>query len=227
VFFSPAGQIGPTTCGTCTMPEINNGMPIGNGQLDAPCDGANTAPCLPGLYCDAATGKCAPLAGSGMPCGVGSKPPGNPGGCTPPLSCVGLPGGATCSLGSTGAFCLDDQECAPGLACMPGPVRAGGTSGTCGGVTWGAPGAACRPSGALCLVGACSDLVSLGPPPISPDGGLYPGICPQVRPDGQTGGANNTYSACDTFAQPFLPDYKGTSPSPAGPCALIDSFVCK
>jgi hypothetical protein len=265
--FSPDGQIGPNSCGTCA-PAVAVGQVCGQGNFSAGCPanvscftnetsasmptytcvaptygdvGATcddlTALCKEGLYCAAQTGRCAPFATAGAPCGDGAKPPGDPGGCAPPLSCVGDPGMATCSLGATGAFCLYDLDCATGLGCIPGPcappgvgVRIGcAASGTCGPVTWGGAGQPCNPPATLCLVGSCSDEVSLGPPPISPDGGLYPGVCGRVIADGQSADDGNVYATCDTFAEPFQANYKFMNgvPSPAGTCTLLDSIVCK
>ena len=264
-FFSPEGQIGPTTCGKC-LPAVMVGqvcaqgdfsagcpanascitkdtsasmptytcVPPSYGDIGATCDDL-TALCKVGLYCAAQTGQCAPLANANAQCGEGSKPPGDPGGCAPPLSCVGVDA-ATCSIGSAGAYCLDDLDCAPGLGCIPGPCALSGTvvrigcaaSGTCGPVTWGSPGQPCDPPSTLCLVGSCSD-ASFGPPAISPEGGLYPGTCPKVIADGQSADDGATYATCDTFAQPFQTDYSFVNggPAPSGTCALLDSIVCK
>ena len=260
-FFTPHGQSGPTTCGKClpavTVGQVcgqgdfsagcaanarcitkdaSAAMPTYScvaaayGDISASCDD-QTALCKTGLYCAAQTGQCAPLAMANAPCGEGSKPPGNPGGCAPPLSCVGNQGTATCSLGSAGAFCLNDLDCAPGLGCMePTVVQNGGAaSGTCGPVTWGSPGQACNPPAALCLVGSCSDENSFGQPVVSPEGGLYPGKCPQVIADGQSADEGAMYASCDTFAQPFQPDYSFVNggQAPPGTCTLLDSVVCK
>ncbi len=263
----PDGPIGPTTCGKCvpavTVGQVcgqgnfSAGCPANAscftndtsaamptytcvaptyGDVGATCDDL-TALCKEGLYCAAQTGQCAPFAKAGAPCGDGAKPPGDPGGCAPPLACVGDPGMASCSLGATGAFCLDDQDCAPGLGCIPGPCAPSGTlvrigcaaSGTCGPVTWSGAGQPCNPPTTLCLVGSCSDEVSLRPPPISPEGGLYPGTCGRVIADGQAADDGNVYATCDTFAEPFQANYQFMSgvPSPAGTCTLLDSVVCK
>lgn len=66
-------------------------------------------------------------------------------------------------------------------------------------------------------------------PAISPDGGLFPGACPQVIPDGHSASGGNTYASCDTFAESFLADYHfmNGAQSPAGSCTLLDSVVCK
>jgi hypothetical protein len=235
--FSPGGQIGPNTCGTCSPPVADAGTPVTYGDIGATCDDPTTLSCKTGLYCAAQTAQCVQLAVAGAPCGEGPKPPGNPGGCVPPLSCVGNAGAATCSLGATGAFCLDDLDCAPGLGCVPGPCAPPGVgarigcaaSGTCGAVAWASAGQPCNPPETLCLVGSCSDEVSLGPPPISPEGGLYPGTCGRVIADGQSADDGNVFATCDTFAEPFQANYQFMNgvPSPAGTCTLLDSITCK
>jgi hypothetical protein len=264
-FASPEGQIGPTTCGTCEA-AVALGQVCGQGNSSAGCPakagcvaedasasiptytcaapaygdvGATcddeTALCETGLYC--ASGQCAPLAVAGAPCGAGPTPPGNPGGCVPPLSCVGDPGATTCALGVTGAFCLDDLDCSPGLGCMPGPCAPMGVparigcaaSGTCGPVAWGGPGQSCDPPSTRCLVGSCSDALGpVGSPPPLPDGGLNPGTCAEVIADGQSNGGS-LYATCDTFAEPFQANYQFMNgvPSPPGTCTLLDSITCR
>ena len=175
VSYSPEGQEAPFTCGTC-LPAVAVGQVCGSETVSAGCPASSVcmtddttaaqpvytctaiaqgdvgaecddlaASCKTGLYCSAQTAECASLADASAACG---DFPGWPGGCTPPLSCVGS-AGATCSLGSAGAFCLLDGDCSSGLGCVPGPCSSGGArigcseSGTCEAVSWGAPGASC------------------------------------------------------------------------------------
>jgi hypothetical protein len=260
-FISPGGQIGPTTCGTCT-PAVVVGQACGQGNLSGRCGGDATclidqgtqnlaqptytcvaitegdvgaacddltAICKPGLYCAAKTGKCNVLGDSGAPCGEGPSSQGAPGGCVKPLSCVGLPGNAMCSGGAAGAFCLEDLDCPPGLACIPGPcsstlARVGcAASGTCGQVQWASPGEACDGYGTRCLMGSCG--LGLGLPkalvPL-PDGGPPMGICPTISADGQQCG-----SVCDKFAECFNAMGPAGMSGVPGTCTLLDSVVCK
>jgi hypothetical protein len=198
------------------------------GDVGAPCDGS-TAVCKTGLYCAGQMPDqmrtCQPLASAGSICDEG----GNPGGCTPPLACVGDAGAMTCSSGQQGASCLGDIECAPGLACVPGPCAGPGgstrvgcsPSGTCKAPPWGKPGQTCGSNGVRCLVGLCSNEV--GPP------GAATGTCPEVIADGNLASEGTNYVSCDTFAAPFAPSYHPMSgvPIPVGTCVLLDSVVCK
>jgi hypothetical protein len=197
------------------------------GDVGAACDDLSTT-CKTGLYCAAQTGLCTTLRDAGAPCGEGATPPGDPGGCTAPLSCVGLPGMATCSIGAAGAFCLDDGDCSPGLGCLPGPctratARIGcAASGTCAPVEWAQPGQACDGFRTRCLVGSCGS-GGFGLPPIpSADGGLATSTCPPIASDGQP-----CNSQCDNFAECFSPTGKAGAPGLAGTCTLLDSVVCK
>ncbi|HLK38995.1 MAG TPA: hypothetical protein VKU41_19675, partial [Polyangiaceae bacterium] len=110
------------------------------GDVGAACDDL-TKTCKTGLYCATQTGTCIALGSAGAPCGEGPGR-GAPGGCVKPLSCVGLPGMATCTQGAPGSFCLNDLDCPAGSGCIPGPcsttvARIGcSESGTCGPVTW-------------------------------------------------------------------------------------------
>jgi hypothetical protein len=258
VFSSPDGQLGPTTCGTCSpgvgLGEVCQqgshfvaGCPAGAecttanmtasvptstcvaetfGDVGAACDDGLSF-CKAGLYCAGLPGHCEPLATAGAPCGY-PDPGGGQGsdGCAPPLSCVGLLEPGTCSLSEAGIFCVEASDCSPGLVCKQICDSAAGCRpyGTCVAVSWAKPGQSCQVS-VRCLVGSCSDEES--DPALSPDGGLVPSVCPQVIPDGQTASSQGAYATCDTFAVPFLTDSKGTSPSSAAPCLLLDSVVCK
>jgi hypothetical protein len=196
---------------------------VTHGDTGATCDGL-AASCKPGLYCAAQTGKCAALGDAGAACGEGASPPGNPGGCAAPLACVGLQGMATCSLGGAGAFCLRDVDCAAGLGCIPGPcsptiARIGcGASGTCGPVTWAAPGQPCDGYSTRCLVGDCG-APRLTPPRVGPDGGVMMLTCPAVTADGQPCAAQ-----CDTLAECFATD---SDAGGTGACVLPDGVVCR
>lgn len=201
---------------------------IDEGGPGANCDELSTL-CQPGLYCAARTGQCQELGDTGAPCGEGASPPGNPGGCQAPLSCVGDPGMATCALGGSGAFCLDDYDCASGLGCVPGPCAGSGVvarigcsaSGTCQPVNWVSPGQTCDGYATRCLVGSCggSSFVPLVQPA---DGGPAMGICPTIVADGQP-----CNSACDVSAECFSPTGKAGMSGLTGTCTLLDSVVCE
>lgn len=211
VLMTPEGPVGPRTCGTCEAAagvgevcadaNVSAGCSMGTcltgditasaptytctaiveGDLGAPCDDL-AAICKPGLYCAAQTGKCTGLAAMGAPCGDGTTPPGNPGGCVAPLACVGS-GAPTCTSGAAGASCYYDLDCSLGLGCSQ--------SGQCGQITWVGPGQPCSDV-VRCLVGTCDD--TGGWPRIGP----IMGTCPAVVPDGQpcTGGTCDTFSEC-------------------------------
>jgi hypothetical protein len=250
---SPEGPIGPVSCGTC-LPFVDAGdvcahgdftggcapgqvcligagmqtaamptytcTPVTEGDVSAACDHLS-AGCKTGLYCAGQTGPCTALLDAGGPCGTG-----NPTGCVAPLSCVELPGGATCGLGDAGAFCLNDVDCTPGLGCIPGPcshtvARIGcAASGTCGGIRWAAPGDVCDGFAVRCLIGSCGSggfLPGLLP---GPDGGPTSGTCPSVTADSRPCGAQ-----CDTFAECFRADPDGGTSG--GACVLPDGIVCR
>ena len=197
------------------------------GDVGAPCDDL-TKTCQTGLYCATQTATCAVLGSAGAACGEGPGR-GAPGGCGKPLSCVGLPGMATCSQGAPGSFCLNDFDCPAGSGCIPGPcstatVRVGcSASGTCGPVTWVSPGQACDAFATRCLVGSCGQDHGIGPGlPPSPDGGPPMATCPNISADGQPCGG-----ACDTFAECFDPTSPAGTPGAKGTCTLLDSVVCK
>jgi hypothetical protein len=261
--FSPGGPIGPVTCGTCA-PFVGIGQACGQGgcgsnancllgpdmetakdpqytcvaitqgDVGATCDDLS-AICKTGLYCAAQTGKCTALGDAGPACGEGTASPGDPGGCAAPLSCVGLPGMATCSTGGAGAFCLNDLDCSPGLGCVPGPcsssiARIGcSASGTCQPVAWASAGQACDGYRTHCLVGSCN----AGPGTESPDGGLAQGTCPSVVADGQAcsvqgvGLSAGFGPTCDTFAECFRATGPAGSTGPSGTCTSLDSTVCR
>jgi hypothetical protein len=184
--------------------------------VGASCDDLS-ASCATGLYCSMQTSTCAPLQTAGAPCGEGG---GDPGGCEAPLGCGDPP--STCSSGSAGAACVTDQQCAPGLGCVPvGPCASGGEvarigcspSGQCIAVGWPAAGQSCNDA-FRCLVGSCGSENGLVPiPSQGNDGGLVAATCPKVVPDGQPCSASST---CDTFAECFQ-----------GRCILLDAVACK
>jgi len=229
--YTPAGQSGPFTCGTClplaavgdvcNAPDASAGCgshgiclaPTSNGDqaceaialgdVGAACDNL-AASCKTGLYCAASTGKCTSLAEAGAPCGVGQN---WPGGCIAPLACTGV-----CGSGAVGAHCTNDVDCAPGLGCA---------SGACTAITWLGPGQPCGDT-RRCLVGACGVSTAA-------DGGVTL-TCPAVVPDGQpcTIGFGVPGSlevpTCDTFAQCFAPvDMPGVQ----GTCTVVDGFTCR
>jgi hypothetical protein len=253
---TPEGPIGPYTCGTCapfvTVGQVCSGgcasnaicligagmetaadptyscIAVTQGDVGAACDDLS-AICKTGLYCAAQTGRCTALADAGAVCGEGATPPGDPGGCVAPLGCVGLQGDATCGSGAAAAFCLDDNDCSPGLGCAPGPcsssiARIGcSASGTCQPVTWAMSGQACDGYRTRCLVGSCGSGSGIGPPLIPPaDGGAATGTCPMIASDGQP-----CNSECDTFAECFSPTGKAGASGLVGTCTLLDSVVCK
>jgi hypothetical protein len=204
-------------------------VPIAEGDAGASCDGLSKI-CPPGLYCSATTGRCQALGDAGASCGEGMTPPGNPGGCSAPLSCVGDPGMATCALGAMGSFCLGDSDCSPGLGCVPGPCAPSGSivrfgcaeSGTCQPVTWASPGQTCDSYRTRCLVGPCGGS-AFGPPLPSVDGGPAMGTCPAIASDGQPCG-----SECDVFAECFSSTGKaGGTTALMGTCTLLDSVACR
>lgn len=240
--FSPDGPVGPVTYGTCApvvavgqvcaQGSFSAGCPQGavcitadttgstlascvevaQGDVGATCDDLS-AKCKPGLYCAGET--CAPLAGSGAACGDG--PSRWPGGCVAPYGCGDTP--STCRSGSTGATCVSDQECAPGLGCIPGPcsgsiARIGCSAyGQCAAISWAAPEQPCSDL-VRCLVGSCVFVGTSGPGNgQDADGGLAAGTCPTVVPDGQP---CTVASTCDTFSQCFQ-----------GKCTLLDGVVCE
>jgi hypothetical protein len=195
-------------------------VPITQGSAGASCDDLSRT-CQTGLYCDARTGQCKELGGMGAPCGEGATPPGNPGGCKPPLSCIGEPGVASCGLGAAGAFCLVDYDCAPGLGCLPGPPASSApTPGTCQPVTWVAAGQACDGYATRCLVGSCGGS-GWWLPVSTADGGPATGTCPSITEDGQP-----CNSACDAFAECFSATGTAGSAGLVGSCTLLDSAVC-
>ena len=240
-FTVPPGQIWPyRSCGTC-LPAAGVGqacagsgtpvgcaanatcsggdasastcVPVTSGGVGATCDNGNKLLCNEGLFC--ADGQCMPLADAGAPCDDEPNPPGNPGGCAPPLSCVGEAGTSSCSVGATGAFCTQHMDCAPGLDCVPGPCPGGQvdcSSGTCGPVTWVGAGEPCDGFATRCLVRSCL----LGPGP----GGQ---MCPLVAGDGQSSDGGAT--TCDTFAE-ATPANSHTMNAP-NTCVLVDSVTCQ
>ncbi len=210
----------------CLTSDTTAGLPtytctaVGQGDVGATCDDL-AAQCRIGLYCSAQMGQCARLGAAGAPCGEGAKPPGDPGGCTAPLACVGLPGAATCGSGAAGAFCLGDSDCNAGLGCVPaGPCASEGqvarfgcsASGQCTAITWAKPGEACSDA-IRCLVGSCNLGGGFAPREQDANGGLVVGKCPVIVADGAP---CNVGTTCDTFSECF-----------AGKCASLDSVVCK
>ncbi len=232
VSFSPEGQDGPFTCGTCA-PVVAVGQNCGaggctadaicmttdtsaaqatytctavtEGALDTPCDGL-TALCEPGLYCSAQTEKCSKLGGAGATCGEQQGQGSYPGGCAPPLGCASS---SVCEVGTVGASCLSDAVCNPGLGCVPTESQA---SGVCAPTTWASAGQPCSQALVRCLVGSCNFGSSFGPPP----GAGASGTCPTVIPDGQPCTVGDSSTTCDTFSECF-----------EGKCALVDSIVCR
>ncbi len=227
-----------TTCARTSCPT--NGCPstctpLLDGDVGASCDSLDLYSCKTGLYCDPETGQCASPRISGASCDY-KVPPGGPpyepyaGVCAAPLSCVGDPDAATCTTkAAMGGSCQADWACAPGLGCILAPCAQRGVisngcsaTGTCGSVTWVSAGQPCDSSSTRCLVGSCigvEDWVF----PAPPDGGPFPGTCPQIVADGQSADTGLTYSTCDTFARPFsaaAPD------GGSGTCVLRDSVVC-
>lgn len=241
---TPGGPIGPTTCGTCA-PVVAVGQVCGSagcpqgaacitdntsapspvyrcvavteGDPGASCDDL-TALCKPGLYCAAGTARCTKLGTAGSSCDEG---PGKdwPGGCAAPLGCVDLPSGQVCGSGSEGGVCIRDQDCAPGLGCVPGACSSSCPApGKCASVKWVAAGQACDGHRTRCLVGHCSADTSSP----APDGGFPEGVCPTVIRDGQPCGVDASQnSTCDTFAECFQ------SADGGGRCTLLDSVACK
>jgi hypothetical protein len=260
VAYSPGGQEGPFTCGTCA-PIATVGQTcahddfsascVGNalclitpatatasdatytcvatveGDVGAACDDLS-ATCKTGLYCASQTGQCAVLGEAGATCGEGaSRPSGDPGGCAAPLSCVGLPGAATCDAGAEGAFCLLDADCHQGLGCLPGPCsstegRIGcAASGTCAPVAWAAAGQPCDGYQTRCAVGSCNTDLANG----------TQGTCPTVVPDGQACTVQGVGPVahgptCDAFSECFRAAGPAGTNAP-GTCVPIDSTVCR
>jgi hypothetical protein len=208
---------------TASMPTYTC-VPTIEGDAGTACDEDPSRTCAPGLYCAAQTGQCQPLGDAGARCGQGAMPPGNPGGCQAPLSCVGNPGMTSCSLGDGGAFCLEDYDCSPGLGCVSGPCAPScSASGTCQSVTWAWPGQTCDAYRTRCLVGSCSVESGIGPPLVQyPDGGLVTGTCPTISTDGQP-----CNSQCDAFAECFSSTGKAGASGLMGTCTLLDSIVCQ
>ena len=213
--------------GSSTYPTYTC-VPISEGDAGANCDELSNL-CQPGLYCAAQTGQCQELGDAGALCGEGATPPGDPGGCMAPLSCIGDPGMATCGLGASGAFCLDDDDCAAGLGCVPGScggegvvVRIGcSASGTCQPVTWASPGQGCDGYTTRCLVGSCGGS-GFGVLVAPADGGPAMGTCPTIAADGQP-----CNSECDVSAECFSPTGKAGMSGLTGTCTLLDSVVCE
>ncbi|HEV3193228.1 MAG TPA: hypothetical protein VGY54_22120 [Polyangiaceae bacterium] len=254
--FSPGGQIGPVTCGTCE-PVTTVGQICGLGDFSAGCPansicltkettvktptytctsvvqgdlGAScddlAASCKAGLYCDAQTKQCTQLGAAGAQCPNGDT-------CAAPLSCVGNRGTATCTIAAAGGFCLYDFDCASGLLCLPGPCTpnpGGGFScpgpGTCQPVVWAAAGQSCDSHQTRCLVGSCFPSRFGGMPGMPVDGGVISGTCPQIVADGNSTDTGNTYSTCDTFAELFDPIGPAGRQGAVGKCTLLDSVVC-
>jgi hypothetical protein len=198
VSYSPGGPTAPFTCGTCAPAAVvgqacNSAgcqatavcitadtsaaqpnyacVAVEQGAVGAACDGISSI-CKPGLYCSEQTRTCEKLAVLGAPCGD----LGDPGGCVAPLGCGPS---STCVSGHSGAPCVDDTECAPGLGCVP----VGSASRECSPITWAGPGESCTDA-VRCLVGSWCDS----------------GTCPTVVPDGQS---CTVASTCDTFAECF------------------------
>ena len=221
----------------CILSDSTSAMPAyacvatTTGNVGAGCDDL-LARCKTGLYCSTQTHQCAVLGAKGAPCGEGPNAPGNPGGCAPPLSCVGNPGSATCDIASEGAFCLSDDDCSPGLGCIPGPcsttARIGcSASGTCMPVAWAAPGQPCDLFLTRCLVGSCDASVFVAK---DGDGGVPLGTCPTVLSDGQSCSVNGIFggsSGCDTYAECFQPSGLDAGQTTPGTCVLLDSIACR
>ena len=243
IAITPEGPASPFTCGKCVPvvgvgqscesaacasgslclsqqtssgPATHSCVGITQGAVDAPCDGL-AKQCEPGLYCAAASSRCQALASEGEPCGDGTSPPGDPGGCRAPLGCEQnlSDGPATCVSHDAGGSCLADQDCAPGFGCIPAgpcsnPARFGcSASGMCSAITWVEPGQPCSDQ-ARCLVNSCD--FGFTPFTQAPDGGLLFGTCPTVVPDGQP---CTISSNCDQFSECFQ-----------GTCVPIDGFSC-
>ena len=147
--FSPDGQIGPSTCGTCA-PVVAIGQDCGNagcpagaicmtsdpsakqptytctavtqGGPRASCNDLS-AVCGPGLYCST-QGTCAGLEDAGAACSL------DPSTCAPPLNCVGPSSTASCALlgdgglgeGTYPALVPDGQPCSSGGLFGSGPT---------------------------------------------------------------------------------------------------------
>jgi len=244
--YTPEGQTGPFTCGTCE-PLAPVGQVCGHADFSAGCPG--DAACLldestsgdtdptytcvaitegaAGAACDDLTAicqtglACSSATGQCVPLVAAGTAcgvaPGWPGGCAAPLACSG----GVCTSGAAGASCFDDVDCAVGLGCA---CAVGGcASPTCEAITWVAAGQPCS-AVARCLVGTC-DLGSVPPGPPSSDGGAPTGMCPTVISDGAPCTVVDNGTTCDTFSECFTPEAAGSNGP--GTCALIDSVACR
>jgi hypothetical protein len=181
-----------------------NSVCVAVARLDAekPCSNASVQQCNPGLYCAYESGVCAPLVAEvGAACGAPSSvaPGAAPGGCQPPLECVGSP--LTCAQGQSlpaGSQCSAAFDCAPGLGCVFGSGNLVGPT-HCQPLTWAGSGEPCDGTTRQCLVGACSN-----------------GICPAVIPDGLPCDVADASKRCDTLSQCFQ-----------NRCVRLDSVVCR
>jgi hypothetical protein len=246
VKISPAGPMGPITCGTC-LPTVAVGQVCDQGNFSAGCPSGAlcltsdtsaptptysctalvqgdigaacddlSASCKTGLYCATQTRQCTPLGDAGATCGVGG---GNPGGCAAPLSCVSTSSASTCGLGSQDSFCLTDYDCSPGLGCVPGPCSSSIARIGCSESGTCAPVAWAAP-GQSCDLYQTRCLVGscLGSSWGPPPTSIDGGSPSGVCPTVTPDGQPCAVgnSTCDTFSQCFQ-----------GTCMLLDSFVCK
>jgi len=189
--FTPEGPIGEERCGTC---EDAGGA--------SPACGALPGTCAPGSYPSGQSAACEPLAGAGDSCARMS--------CAPPLACNRTSG--ICVSNADGGVCEGDQDCGPGLGCVP---AYNSSSGQCLPITWAQAGEPCTDA-VRCLVGSC-DFPGFFSLTVDPDGGLVSGICPAVIPDGQFCTiAPGDGPTCDTFSECF-----------EGACVLTDTASCQ
>jgi hypothetical protein len=132
----------PQGCGHCRPQMGPPPPPQTYGAAGGQC------PCQDGLYCNAMTGTCAPLATSGGSCSSSD-------GCDWPLYC----GSGTCKPAlNAGDACAPSDVCSPGLYCD--------ATAHCVAPQWAMPGATCG-ANVTCEIGQCFHGTC---PTIIPDG---------------------------------------------------------
>lgn len=206
----PVGDGSTRGCGVCSA-IIPEGAACAPGSPDCGGDSRCVATAV-----DGSSGICKPVVevGEGASCGDGATF------CNSGLVCSGVTLRCT-SPSPTGATCVYNADCTPGLVCMgrvcSAPVAVGAAcsayltcaagngcqAGVCAPITWAGSGEPCNPTESpFCLVGQC------------PTDGT--GVCPVVIPDGQPCEGISATRVCDSYASCV-----------DGVCEVPTSFACE